>query len=36
VIREYETLPADAASGSLTDPPIQGQRLIYAAILAYG
>jgi hypothetical protein len=36
VIREYETLSADAASGSLTDPPIQGQRLIYAAILAYG
>jgi len=36
VIREFETLPADAASGSLSDPPLQGQRLIYAAILNYG
>ncbi|HSY34590.1 MAG TPA: hypothetical protein VK814_02455 [Acidobacteriaceae bacterium] len=36
VIREFETLPADAASGILTDPPVQAQRLIYAAILAYG
>ncbi|HEV2578995.1 MAG TPA: hypothetical protein VGU25_17450 [Acidobacteriaceae bacterium] len=35
VIREYETLPADAASGKITDPPALAQRLIYAAILGY-
>lgn len=35
VIREYETLPADAVTGKITDPPIPAQRLVYAAILAY-
>jgi len=35
VIREYETLTADAASGSLTAPPVHAQRLVYAAILPY-
>jgi hypothetical protein len=34
-IQEYETYPADASSGKITDPPTQAQRLIYAAILAY-
>jgi hypothetical protein len=34
-IQEYETYSADAVSGKIGDPPIQSQRLIYAAILAY-
>lgn len=35
VIRELETIAADAASGKITDPPITAQRLVYAAILPY-
>jgi hypothetical protein len=35
VIKEFETLPADNASGKITDPPSQGQRLVYAAVMPY-
>jgi hypothetical protein len=35
VVREFETLPVDAASQKITDPPGTGQRLVYAAIIAY-
>ncbi|HWE50181.1 MAG TPA: hypothetical protein VG273_10350 [Bryobacteraceae bacterium] len=35
VIREFETIDIDAATQVITDPPRTGQRLVYAAILAY-
>jgi hypothetical protein len=35
VVREFETLPVDAASQKITDPPGTGKRLVYAAIIAY-
>lgn len=35
VIREFETFAIDAPSQIITDPPGTGQRLVYAAILAY-
>jgi hypothetical protein len=35
VIREFEIIAADPASQVITDPPVLGQRLVYAAILAY-
>ena len=35
VIREFENLPADAASGKIIDPPTTASRLVYATILPY-
>jgi hypothetical protein len=35
VIREFERIAVDAASQKIADPPAIGQRLVYAAILAY-
>jgi hypothetical protein len=35
VVREFETLPVDAASQKITDPPGTGQRLVYASIIGY-
>ncbi|MGO8701999.1 MAG: hypothetical protein ACLQVY_30315 [Limisphaerales bacterium] len=35
VIREFETIAIDAASGLITDPPGTGTRLVYAAILPF-
>jgi hypothetical protein len=35
VIREFETIAVDPASQVITDPPVLGQRLVYAAIIAY-
>ena len=35
VIKEFETLPVDAPSRIITDPPVVGQRLVYAAVIPY-